>query len=145
MWKTCGFLHFLLSFFVLPPFSPLAVPLYSYRGRRTTLSSENPFVPGLPYFGKIANKKIGVLCEHSAPVFAYTESYKKLRLENFVFLHLIQFLFAPAVFAPQNFRISVKRERRAGACSRRFMHQFKRTLSYGVDFCFRRERAPALP
>ena len=60
-----------------------------------------PNKSGLPYFGRTANKKTGVLCEHSAPVFAYTESYKKLRLENFVFLHLIQFLFATAVFAPR--------------------------------------------
>ena len=48
--KTYGFLR-LNSFFILSPFSPLAVPLYSYRERRTTLSARNPFAPGLPYFG----------------------------------------------------------------------------------------------
>ena len=44
--KTYGFLR-LNSFFILSPFSPLAVPLYSYRERRTTISPLNPFAPGV--------------------------------------------------------------------------------------------------
>ena len=44
--ENLRFSPFLFKFFVLPPFSPLAVPLYSYRERRTTLSARNPFATG---------------------------------------------------------------------------------------------------